>query len=170
MFENGGKYSAAPGGLCYCFGPLLVFLANGLVHLQTQGSRPGLASRCIRTCYGTPAAMPWSTGARHQGAAGLSRTQKYPAYGALHRAISVAVQGFLADLSFPMHDSCSLQRSKQPQCPVLVVTAETHFIITVSYNRPKLRRRRLSHRKGGKIDDVVVCTVAALLFGAGHCI
>jgi hypothetical protein len=34
------------------------------------------------------------------GTAGLSRTQKYPAYGALHRAIAVAVQGFLAELSY----------------------------------------------------------------------
>ena len=39
-------------------------------------------------------------GTRHEGAAGLSRTQKHPAYGALHRAIAVAVQGFLADLNF----------------------------------------------------------------------
>jgi hypothetical protein len=36
----------------------------------------------------------------------------------------------------------------------------------------KSRRRRLSHRAAQrrKIDDVVVCTVAALLFRAGHCI
>ena len=32
-----------------------------------QGSRPGLASRCIRTCYGTLAAMPWPTGATTPG-------------------------------------------------------------------------------------------------------
>ena len=32
-----------------------------------QGSRPGLASRCIRTCYGTPAAMPWPTGGTTRG-------------------------------------------------------------------------------------------------------
>ena len=28
---------------------------------SAQGSRPGLASRCSRTCYGTPAATPWPT-------------------------------------------------------------------------------------------------------------
>jgi hypothetical protein len=39
-------------------------------------------------------------GARHQGAASLFGTQKHPAYGALHRAIAVAVQGFLAVLSY----------------------------------------------------------------------
>jgi integrase len=38
-------------------------------------------------------------GTRHEGTAGLPRAQKHPAYGALHQAIAVAVQGFLADLS-----------------------------------------------------------------------
>jgi hypothetical protein len=33
-------------------------------------------------------------GARHAGAAGLSRAQKHPAYGALHRAIAVRFKDF----------------------------------------------------------------------------
>src|SRR5262249_34776119 len=37
--------------------------------------------------------------ARHEGTAGLPWTSQHPAYGALHRAIADAVQGFLAQMT-----------------------------------------------------------------------
>ena len=56
----------------------------------------GKVANCrSRPRSGTPAATRSPTGARHESAAGVSRSQEHPAYGALHRVGAGLVQRFL---------------------------------------------------------------------------
>ena len=51
-------------------------------------------------------------GARHAGAAGLSRASQHPAHGALHRAVADAIQGFLAEVKVASRVRASLRCDK----------------------------------------------------------
>ena len=109
-----GRRAAGAAEAAARAGPEVAFVFTSRARLAVHHG--GLCQACRARWRGRPARLPGAPAhaatrlrlragqqrARYAGAAGLSRPQEYPAYGALHGAFAGSVQEFLAGLIWPL--------------------------------------------------------------------